>query len=122
MGINRKVHNTCETRILKLPLVATGNNVRFGSKAIVLVQKIKIQQMKERRDKGLCCYYNSKWNPGHKCQQPKLFLIDEVEEESVDVSLAVEENESEEIIDLATNQAQPEISLNALIGSLSTRQ
>lgn len=44
---------------------------------MVPVQKIN-NQMKEMREKGLCYYYGSKWNPWHKCKNPKLFLIEEV--------------------------------------------
>jgi len=37
--------------------------------------------MKEKRDKGLCFKCDSKWGPGQRCGGPKIFLIEEVEEE-----------------------------------------
>lgn len=51
-------------------------------KAVVLVQKINSAQMKDTRENGLCYYCDSKWSPNHKCFSPKLFLIEEVEEDS----------------------------------------
>jgi hypothetical protein len=35
--------------------------------------------MKERRDKGLCYYYDDKWLPGHKCKSPRLYLMSGLE-------------------------------------------
>lgn len=40
-------------------------------KAIVPVQKISQNQMKTRREKGLCYHCDSKWHPGHRCTSPK---------------------------------------------------
>lgn len=34
--------------------------------------------MKEMREKGLCYHCAAKWNPGHKCLNSKLYLIEEV--------------------------------------------
>lgn len=44
-------------------------------------QKISSNQMKQRSEKRLCYYYDSKWSLGHKCSSSKLFLIEDVEEE-----------------------------------------
>ncbi|XP_035548740.1 uncharacterized protein LOC118349222 [Juglans regia] len=96
-----------------------------GGKAIVPVQKINAGQMKERRDKGLCYYCDSKWNPGHKCKNPKLFLIEEVEEEeggmfeSRPQMVMVQEGEEEMV--RVEEPLKPEISLHALIGSSNPR-
>jgi hypothetical protein len=51
----------------------------ISQKPIIPVQKISQAQMEERRKKGLCYNCDSKWQFGHKCQTPKLFLIDSVE-------------------------------------------
>ncbi|KAF5462657.1 hypothetical protein F2P56_018645 [Juglans regia] len=97
------------------------NHPNSQQRAIVPVHKIKPQQMKDQRDKGLCYYCDSKWNPGHKCQQPKLFLIEEVEEELSDTLKEEEAIEGGEMLDFVTNTVQPEISLHALIGSVNPR-
>lgn len=34
--------------------------------------------MKEMSDKELCYYYDAKWSFGHKCQNSKLYLLEEV--------------------------------------------
>jgi len=31
--------------------------------------------MQERREKGLCYYCDDKYNIGHKCNQPKVYLL-----------------------------------------------
>lgn len=36
--------------------------------------------MKDMRDRGLCYYGETKWQPNHKCQEPKLYLIEEIYE------------------------------------------
>ncbi|KAF5447657.1 hypothetical protein F2P56_033191, partial [Juglans regia] len=97
------------------------NSNPSSQKAIVSVQKIKPHQMKERRDKGLCYYCDSKWNPGHKCQRPKLFLMEEVEEEDVVIEEEKIELVNEEVLDFVDNPNQPEISLHAIIGSISPK-
>lgn len=58
--------------------------------------------MRERRDKCLFYYYDAKWNSSHKCQQPKLFLMEEVEEELVEAPTIEEETGKEEILDFVT--------------------
>jgi len=72
--------------------------------------------MKEKRDKGLCFKCDSKWGPGHRCGGPRIFLIEEVDEE-------VEEKNyvAEDLIDLGEPQEEGKegigISLHAIIGS-----
>lgn len=49
-------------------------------KAIVSIQKVSQQDMKERWAKGLCYSCYSKWAPGHKFSHPRLYLIEEIHE------------------------------------------
>jgi hypothetical protein len=35
--------------------------------------------MEERRKKGLCYTCDAKWHTGHKCPNPRLFMIESVE-------------------------------------------
>jgi hypothetical protein len=89
-------------------------------------QKISPQQMKERRGKGLCYNYDDKWNPAHKCKTPKLFLILGLElpwdEKPEEIFFFYTKDSIEPQIPLmVTNPIDPEISLNAISGSLSLR-
>jgi hypothetical protein len=77
--------------------------------------------MKKRRDKGLCYYCNDKWQPGHKCKAPKLYLLSRLElppEEPADEALY----DSTDLVDsvpefVVVECKEPKISLNAISGS-----
>lgn len=81
--------------------------------------------MKERRDKDLFYYCDDKWQPGHKCKAPKLYLLLGLElplEEPADVvffdSTALVDSVPEfDIVECK----EPEISLNAISGSSSSK-
>ncbi|XP_041009343.1 uncharacterized protein LOC121253391 [Juglans microcarpa x Juglans regia] len=95
------------------------------NKAVVPVHKISPNQMKMRREKGLCYHCESKWHPGHRCNSPKLYLIEEVVEESEDCGedtrqLADQIEEPDSKVE-KTLQNPPEISLHALIGSVGPK-
>lgn len=62
------------------PPLSTTNPLPNQPKAIVPMHKVSQQEMRERRAKGLCYSCDSKWAPGHKCSNPKLYLIEEIEE------------------------------------------
>lgn len=77
--------------------------------------------MKDRRESGLCYYCDSKWDPSHKCQNPRLYILEEVLEDN-----EVEEKKGQIIGDKETDSESrdfisitenPEISLHAIIGS-----
>lgn len=89
------------------------------------VQRISFTQMKERRDRGLCYYYDDRWQPGHKCKSPRLYLLsglelpyevpsDDVYYDSTEAVEPVPEFEVAECKD-------PKISLNAISGSLGVK-
>ncbi|KAF5481388.1 hypothetical protein F2P56_002043 [Juglans regia] len=64
--------------VLKKPNWSQGETSKGSPKPNLQIQKISQQQMKERREKGLCYYCDTKWNPQHKCQHPKLYLLEGV--------------------------------------------
>ncbi|XP_042946134.1 uncharacterized protein LOC122279514 [Carya illinoinensis] len=72
-------------------------NPRFpknNRRPTILIQIISPSQMQERRAKGLCYYCDERFQPGHKCNKPKLFLlegmkIEEIEDEEIDESMAI---------------------------------
>lgn len=37
--------------------------------------------MQERREMGLCYYCDEKFHAGHRCNRPKIFLLEGLEEE-----------------------------------------
>ena len=82
----------------------------------MMIQRLTPAQMKEKRDKGLCFKCDSKWGPGHRCGGPKIFLIEELEEEMEDKSFILED-----LIDLRDPQEEGKegigISLHAIIGN-----
>ena len=50
------------------------------------------QQLEERKSKGLCFNYDSKYSKGHKCGEKKLFYIDCEEEEEQEEEPSQDEN------------------------------
>ncbi|XP_062176260.1 uncharacterized protein LOC133881329 [Alnus glutinosa] len=89
------------------------------SQALVPVQKIMQAQAEERRRKGLCYSYDSKWTRGHVCAIPKLFLIEAVTEEASDQSKDLDKGE-EDPGEFFLEEFS-EISLNAITGAPSPR-
>lgn len=78
---NHFTNNSSEPAFLKYHSNPPPSNpTKTQNKVIIPVQKISQAQMKSRRERGLCYYCDSKWNPGHKYHNPKLFLIKEVED------------------------------------------
>lgn len=43
------------------------------------IRRITPSQMQERREKGLCYHCDEKYKPGHKCNKPKLYLLEGME-------------------------------------------
>ena len=60
-------------------------------------QRLKPQQLDERRAKVLCFNCDRKYSKGHKCELKKLFYIDCEEEEPKEEEASQEEATSEEI-------------------------
>ena len=89
----------------------------------ILVKKISAAQMEERKKKGLCYNCDDKWAPGHKCKQTTLFLIEGVEvtsdssynDQYVEVDNGVCKGRRQD------EEAEPEITLYALMGSPTPR-
>ncbi|XP_059456454.1 uncharacterized protein LOC132186493 [Corylus avellana] len=90
-------------------------NLTLGTpKATVPVQKISQAQMEDRRRKGLCYNCDAKWQYGHKCQNPKLFLLEGLDELEV---LPNMEMEKEDLMEVSYAEENPETSLHAITGS-----
>jgi hypothetical protein len=70
--------------------------------------------MQERKERGLCYNCDEKFQPGHKCSRPRLFLLEGVELDEL------EEIQVEEVFPKEETEAEPQeaellgISLHAL--------
>lgn len=69
--------------------------------------------MEGRKKKGLRYNCDSKWQYGHKCQNPKLFLLESVEVLEKNTNL---EGEREDMMEFSYSEEMPEISLHAITG------
>ena len=78
------------------------------------IEKVSSAQIEERRKKGLCNYYDTKWHRGHQCKELKLFLMEGMDVIGEEKVLVVEEQPDFE-------PEQSEITLYALLGSPSPR-
>uniref|UniRef100_A0A2N9IS51 Reverse transcriptase n=1 Tax=Fagus sylvatica TaxID=28930 RepID=A0A2N9IS51_FAGSY len=83
----------------------------------ISVQKLTPMQMSERRKQGLCYHCDEKWNPNHKCMKRRVYVIEEIEEGGVEVESDSEEYD--EVIEV--EEAEPGITLNALLGTKSLK-
>nr|XP_023907237.1 uncharacterized protein LOC112018933 [Quercus suber] len=83
------------------------------------VKKITTAQMEERKKRGLCYNCDEKWAPGHKCKQATLFLLEgvEVTSDSSCNDLVVELVNGGCMERRQDEEAEPEITLYALVGS-----
>lgn len=45
------------------------------------VRRMTARELDDKRVRGLCYRCNSKWSPGHKCAEKKLFIIEYNNEE-----------------------------------------
>jgi hypothetical protein len=102
------------TTIPRSGVYGNQNSAIGAPKATVPVQKISQTQMEDRRKKGLCYNRDAKWKYGHKCQNPKLFLLEGLEELEDNPTL---EMENEDLMDFSYDEEKPEISLHAITGS-----
>ena len=73
--------------------------------------RLILQQIEEKREKGLCFNCDRKYSQGHKCSEKKLFNIEGPSEEEEDESSEEDRESSEE-----SHDSQPIISCHALLG------
>jgi hypothetical protein len=79
--------------------------------------RLKLQQLEERKEKGLFFNCDNKYSKGHKCGEKKLFYIDCEEEEEEEQ----EPSQYENVEAISSEELNPMISCNALAG-ISTHQ
>jgi hypothetical protein len=87
---------------------------QFSARPSMPVQRLTPMQMSEIRKKGLCYNCNERWSLDHRCKNRKLYLMEEVEDEEVELIEIEEEEVKAELED-----EKAEITLCALLDSTS---
>jgi hypothetical protein len=88
-------------------------DIRINPKPPISVQKLTPMHMSERRKKGLCYNYDEKWNPDHKCVKRRIYEMVVVPDGEEGMESELEECDEE----IKVEEVDPEITLNALLGS-----
>ncbi|KAF5477456.1 hypothetical protein F2P56_004096 [Juglans regia] len=78
--------------------------------------KVSESQMLERRKKGLCYFCDDKWQPGHKCARPKLFLLEGMEFGDSSGEERVEANDELVVEPVEVEAEMASISLQSMVG------
>ena len=57
------------------------SNSKFSPDRITApTKKISVEEMKARREKGLCYYCEERFTPGHRCKKMQIYSIAEFED------------------------------------------
>ncbi|KAJ0668240.1 putative nucleotidyltransferase, Ribonuclease H [Helianthus annuus] len=75
------------------------------------VRRISNAEARERREKGLCYYCDDKYTPGHRCNKPQFFMIQDVLEDE-------EQTPDLDIHDSDVTEPQAEVSFHAITGTM----
>ncbi|KAF5446347.1 hypothetical protein F2P56_031982 [Juglans regia] len=112
----------------------TNNYVSYGSSGATRsnnqkysppIKKVFSTEWDEKCKKGLCYHYDEKWNPNHICKKAKVYLLQGVEdseerevgdEEITVADLLIEGDSKQKGV-----VVEPEISLNAITGTPSSK-
>ncbi|XP_070036260.1 uncharacterized protein [Nicotiana tomentosiformis] len=101
------------------PLLPTPSQGNAGTSKGFNRRSLSLDEMNEKRAKGLCYFCNEKYVVGHKCKNLKQIYLLELEESEEGVFSEESVNELEEHeMELSQPMEQMEISIHALNGSL----
>ncbi|KAH9651124.1 hypothetical protein KPL70_026631 [Citrus sinensis] len=105
-GVQRAVPNTSTGLLGPFP---TSKINQSSSNSSIRFRRITNQEARERREKRLCYYCDEKFLPGHRCQSPQLFMIeDSPQHDCLETIEEVKQDIGESI---------PEISYHAIAGT-----
>jgi len=83
----------------------------INQRTTIAPKRLGWEEMQKQRAQGLCFSYNERYTPGHKCQRPRLLLIeghDDVQSEEEEAEIkGSREDELEVSIDALTGWASP---------------
>ncbi|PHU19957.1 Phospholipid-transporting ATPase 2 [Capsicum chinense] len=107
-------------------ILPTPSNITSGFSKGVNKRTLSIEEMNDKRARGLYYFCNDKYMPGHKCNNSKqLYLLVVDESEDLDESQIEQDGEVQEEqgdqLDLGQPVEHMEISMHALNGSLGFR-
>ncbi|KAF5477481.1 hypothetical protein F2P56_004118 [Juglans regia] len=100
---------------------AGGHNQKYGPP----IKKVFSTEWDEKRKKGLCYHCDEKWNPNHHCKKAKVYLLQGVENseerEVIEEEIPVADLLVEGDLKQKGVVVEPEISLNAITGTPSSK-
>ncbi|PHT92339.1 hypothetical protein T459_00221 [Capsicum annuum] len=107
-------------------ILPTPSSITSGFSKRVNKRTLSIEEMNDKRARGLCYFCNDKYMPGHKCNNSKqLYLLEVDESEDLDESQIEQDGEVQEKqgdqLELGHPAEHMEISMHALNGSLGFR-
>lgn len=82
------------------------------------IRKFSLAVMDEKRRKDLCYHCDEKWNPQHRCKDPKIYVLHSCEK-PIDITFDLEELVLGEVSQDAKSKPildEPQISINATLG------
>ncbi|KAL5777367.1 hypothetical protein ACOSP7_010293 [Xanthoceras sorbifolium] len=83
---------------------------KSSQSATTPIRRITSQEVKDRRERGLCFYCDEKFSPGHRCQRPQLFMIE-------DHQPTQEDDSNEDQREFNLDEQIPKISFHAIAGT-----
>lgn len=114
------------SKILTMPTASTykgfspGGKFKEGEKSTQSdFRKLSLDEINEKRNKGLCFHSDEKFVPGHNCRKKKLYVIfndesdEDCEEKTDELAIIWEEDE----VTKAAEETGATVSLNAITGA-----
>ncbi|CAA0811867.1 Unknown protein, partial [Striga hermonthica] len=81
-----------------------------------IVRRLSPEEVKRRREKGLCFKCEEKFTPGHQCKKAFVIEVANPDDEEVEV-----EEESHQEDEIETLSEEPEISMHAMTGIIGPK-
>lgn len=90
----------------------------FNTRPTIPMRRISPTQTQERREKGLCYFCEDKYQPGHRCNKPRLYLLEGVELEGKEGVVEEEEAIPEDEVECEVTEGELlSISSHAIAGA-----
>ncbi|ESR55507.1 hypothetical protein CICLE_v10023331mg, partial [Citrus x clementina] len=71
------------TRTMSSHVIPTAESKRNSMGQIPQIKRISAAEMQEKRAKKLCYYCDEKFEPGHKCKQRQIYLLEGEDDEEL---------------------------------------
>ena len=91
------------TRTMSSHVIPTAESKLNFMGQIPSIKRISAAEMHERRAKKLCYYCDEKFDPGHKCKQQQIYLLEEKDDEELsDEGNKIKDDEEDHLVSLHT--------------------